>query len=97
MGEKLKTAVLGISHFSKGTLARDPIERVTGSIAFGALSRMLLATAKMTDPNGQEKRVLVRAKSNHVLMVADIITTLNKESLQAIRMYWDHTSYGMKR
>lgn len=65
LGEKLKAVVLGISHFSKGTLACDPIERVTGSIAFGALSRMLLATAKMTDSNGQEKRVLVRAKSNH--------------------------------
>ena len=65
LGEKLKAVVLGISHFSKGTLARDPLERVTGSIAFGALARMVLATAKMTDPNGQEKRVLVRTKSNH--------------------------------
>jgi putative DNA primase/helicase len=67
LGEKLKAVILGISHFSKGTLARDPLERVTGSIAFGALARVVLATAKMTDPNGQEKRVLVRTKSNHGL------------------------------
>ncbi len=66
LGKKLKAVILGISHFSKGgSLGREPLERVTGSIAFGALARIVLATAKMTDPNGEEKRVLVRAKSNH--------------------------------
>lgn len=65
LGEKLNAVILGISHFSKGTMGRDPLERVTGSIAFGALARIVLATAKITDPTGQTKRLLVRAKSNH--------------------------------
>ncbi len=65
LGDKLKAAILGISHFTKGTIGRDPIERVTGSIAFGALARVVLATAKMTDPNGNLKRVLVKVKSNY--------------------------------
>ncbi|HXH55027.1 MAG TPA: AAA family ATPase, partial [Gammaproteobacteria bacterium] len=65
LGEKLNAVILGISHFSKGTTGLDPLERVTGSIAFGALARMVLATAKMTEPDGQLKRLLVRAKSNH--------------------------------
>ncbi len=66
LGKKLKAVILGISHFSKGgNLPREPLERVTGSIAFGALARVVLATAKIADPNGEEKRVLVRAKSNH--------------------------------
>jgi putative DNA primase/helicase len=66
LGKKLKAVILGISHFSKGgTLGREPLERVTGSIAFGALARIVLATAKINDPNGEEKRILVRAKSNH--------------------------------
>ncbi len=56
-------AVLGISHFSKGTQGRDPTERVTGSLAFGALARVVLATAKLSDEEGGG-RILVRAKSN---------------------------------
>jgi putative DNA primase/helicase len=67
LGEKLNAAVLGISHFSKGTMGRDPLERVTGSIAFGALARMVFATAKITSPTGETKRLLVRAKSNYSL------------------------------
>lgn len=65
MGQKLNAVILGISHFSKGTNGGcDSLQRVTGSIAFGALARILV-TAKMTDSNGQEKRVLVRTKCNH--------------------------------
>ena len=45
-GEKLDCAVLGISHFSKGTQGKDPLERVTASLAFGAVARVVLVTAK---------------------------------------------------
>jgi len=65
LGDKLKSVILGISHFNKNTIGRDPLERVTGSIAFGALARVVLATAKITDPAGEQKRLLVRAKSNN--------------------------------
>lgn len=64
LGHELGCAVLGISHFSKGTSGRDPVERVTGSIAFGALARIVLATAKINDPDGNEARLFARAKSN---------------------------------
>lgn len=57
-------ALLGISHFSKGTQGRDPTERVTGSLAFGALARVVLATAKRTEPDGSTSRLLARSKSN---------------------------------
>lgn len=58
-------AVLGISHFSKGTQGRDPVDRVTGSLAFGAAARVVLAAFKVTEPdNGPTYRMLVRAKSN---------------------------------
>jgi putative DNA primase/helicase len=39
--EQRGVALLGISHFSKGTADRDPIERVSGSLAFGALPRCI--------------------------------------------------------
>jgi putative DNA primase/helicase len=58
-------AVLGISHFSKGSASRDPVERVCGSIAFGALARIVLAAAKMPDKDGEPGgRIFARAKSN---------------------------------
>jgi putative DNA primase/helicase len=56
-------AVLGISHFTKGTAGREPVERVTGSLAFGAFARMVLATAKQDQQLGGS-RILTRAKSN---------------------------------
>jgi hypothetical protein len=54
--------VVGITHYSKGTTGRDPAERVTGSLAFVAVSRLVMATAKPKDA-GESWR-LVRAKSN---------------------------------
>ncbi len=61
---KHSVAVIGISHFSKATAGRNPVERVTGSIAFGALARVVLAAVKIEDNDGDEKRLLTRAKSN---------------------------------
>lgn len=61
--ERHECAVLGISHFSKGTAGRDPLERVTGSLAFGAAARVVIAAAKLPDEEGGG-RVMVRAKSN---------------------------------
>ena len=57
-------AVIGITHFSKGTAGRNPVERVTGSIAFGALARVVFAVVKAEDEEGAEKRLFVRSKSN---------------------------------
>lgn len=63
LAEVLGCAVLGISHFSKGTGGRDPVERVTGSVAFGALPRLVFAAAKQPEEEGG-RRIFVRAKSN---------------------------------
>ena len=65
LGSYLNAAVLGISHFSKGTAGRDPTERVTGSVAFGAVARVVMVAAKVKAENGDEdRRILARAKSN---------------------------------
>ena len=67
LAQRLGCAVLGITHFSKGTGGRDPVERVTGSIAFAALARVVLVAAKVKAESGdeaEERRVLMRAKSN---------------------------------
>lgn len=67
LAQRVGCAVLGITHFSKGTSGRDPVERITGSLAFAALARLVLVAAKVKPEPGDEgepRRVLVRAKSN---------------------------------
>lgn len=67
LAHELGAAVLGITHFSKGTGGRDPLERVTGSVAFGALARVVMVTAKgepAAEAQDDEERVFARAKSN---------------------------------
>ncbi len=62
LAAELDCAVLGITHFSKSTSGREPLERVVGSLAFGAVARVVLATVKPADP--EAPRRLARAKSN---------------------------------
>lgn len=62
----LDCAVLGITHFSKGSSGRDPLERVMGSQAFGALARVVLVAAKeaSSEEDSPPRRFVARAKSN---------------------------------
>ena len=62
LAEQLDAGLIGITHLSKGTHGREPLERVAGSIAFGAVARVVMATVKAADL--EEPRRLVRAKSN---------------------------------
>ena len=65
LGADLGIGVLGITHLSKGTAGRDPLERVTGSLAYGALARLVWLAAKQeADESRPERRVLMRGKSN---------------------------------
>jgi len=59
-------ALLGITHFSKGTSGRDPTERITGSLAFGAMARVVMVAAKEESKNEEQmvRRLFLRAKSN---------------------------------
>ena len=63
----MRAALFGISHFSKGTAGREPLERVTGSVAFGAVARVVFVAAK-EQPDEESglapRRMFVRAKSN---------------------------------
>jgi len=61
LASKIDAALVGITHFTKGTAGRDTTERVTGSLAFAALARIVLATAR--DIDGGDF-LLTRSKSN---------------------------------
>ncbi len=61
LAASLKVCLLGITHFSKGTQGREPIDRITGSLAFAAVARVVLVAAKDAE---HDRRIFCRAKSN---------------------------------
>lgn len=61
LAAELNCAVVGITHFAKNTAGKNSTERVIGSQAFSAVSRMVLVAAKDEE---SERRVLTRSKSN---------------------------------
>lgn len=61
LASQIGASVIGITHFTKGTGGKDTTERVTGSLAFAALARAVLATAKDSENDGY---ILTRSKSN---------------------------------
>lgn len=64
LGRAFNCAVVGITHLTKGTQGKDPVERLTGSIAFGALARVVFMAVKTVAEDGTVSRIFVRAKSN---------------------------------
>lgn len=61
LASKHDCAIIGITHFTKGTSGRDPVERITGSLAFGALPRIVMVAVKNRETS---ELLLLRAKSN---------------------------------
>jgi putative DNA primase/helicase len=61
-------ALVGITHYSKGTQGREPLERVSGSLAFGALARIVYGTVRQqpgeADGTATPRFLLARVKSN---------------------------------
>lgn len=64
LAAKCGVAVLGICHFKKGYTDGNLLHRVSGSIAFGALARIVMAVGQIQDQDANMTRILVRAKSN---------------------------------
>jgi hypothetical protein len=66
LAESTSAALIGVHHLTKGTEGRAPIDRITGSLAFGAVPRVVwVATQQQPNEDGTPGlRVLTRAKSN---------------------------------
>jgi hypothetical protein len=63
--EAADTAVIGIGHLTKGTAGKDPLERLNGSGAFGAIPRLVMGAAKNeAEGDDEPERIMVRIKSN---------------------------------
>jgi putative DNA primase/helicase len=97
-------ATIGISHLTKGTIGKDPLERLTGSLAFGALPRLVMFAARNnTEGEGEPERVMIRVKSNigpsgggfgyHI----DVAPLLERPDVEATRIVWEEAIEGTAR
>ena len=95
---EMNCAVLGITHFSKGTAGKNSAERVIGSQAFAALARMVLVAAKEEDSH---RRVFTRAKSNNSIDTGGFSYTIEAGSLtngiEVTRIAWGEALEGSSR
>jgi RecA-family ATPase len=95
---EMNCAVLGITHFAKGTAGKNSAERVIGSQAFAALARMVLVAAKEED---SESRVFTRAKSNNSVDTGGFNYSIEAIELQsgiiATRIVWGEPLEGSSR
>ena len=104
LARELRCALLGVTHFSKGTSGRDPVERITGSLAFGALARLVMVAAKQSEEGKTpERRVLLRAKSNIGPDGGGFVYTLEQgplegnSDIEASRVLWGEGVEGSAR
>ena len=95
---EMNCAVLGITHFAKGTAGKNSAERVIGSQAFAALARMVLVAAKEEESN---RRVFTRAKSNNSCDTGGFSYTIEALTLPrgiiATRVIWGEALEGSSR
>jgi energy-coupling factor transporter ATP-binding protein EcfA2 len=95
---EMNCAVIGITHFAKGTAGKNSAERVIGSQAFAALARMVLVAAKEED---SQNRVFTRAKSNNSADTGGFGYTIEAIMLpggiEATRVVWGEALEGSSR
>ena len=88
-------AVLGITHFAKGSQGKNSAERVIGSQAFAALARMVLVAAKEEE---SDKRVFTRAKANYAPDTGGFSYSIEPVTvhggIQTIRVVWGEALKG---
>ncbi|HIE1653682.1 TPA: AAA family ATPase [Burkholderia cenocepacia] len=102
--EQTGVAVLGLTHVTKGSKKKDPLERVNGSTAFAAVARVVLIVA--TDESdrasdGVPRSVLVRAKSNlgpteggFAYHVEPVDIRARAGAVESSKIVWDEPLHG---
>lgn len=98
LAERYSTTVLGVTHFSKSTKGSDVVERVTGSVAFGAACRGVLAAAKLPEDDQRGSRLFCIAKSNvgpdDGGFTYDVEMTQIQSGIDASRIVWRESLNG---
>lgn len=96
MAESVGCAVVGITHFSKGTQGKDVVERVTGSHAWAAVARVVFAAVEDKEESGSY--VFSRVKCNIAPLNGAIrysckVVELD-QGIKVTRIVWGETEEG---
>ena len=101
LAASMNAALVGITHFSKGGQGVDPAQRVLGSVAFTAVARVVLVAAKVRSDDGEDRRILARAKSNIGPDDGGLTYSLEQceplPGIQASRVSWGAAVQGSAR
>ncbi|MFL9863222.1 AAA family ATPase [Paraburkholderia fungorum] len=90
-------AIFGITHFSKGSKASAPIDRILGSQAFGAAARMILIAGK---DESSDRRILAKSKCNIAIESGAfeyIIDVVDEGGIPSSRVAWGDPVEGSAR
>jgi hypothetical protein len=93
LAEQTNAALIGVTHFAKNTAGNNPVDRVAGTLAYGALPRVVLG-AVSDDENQDAPRSLIRLSSNIGPMGGGFEYTLDNkapvpgEGFTAQRVVW---------
>ena len=94
---------LGVHHFTKNTAGGNPLERVSGSLAFHALPRCVLVAARDQNGGRDARRALMRAKISNGPDWGGFDYTLDQRPLdgwpdiEAQRVLWGDAIEGSAR
>jgi hypothetical protein len=96
LAARVDAALVGITHYSKGTQGREPLERVTGSLAFRAHPRLVLGTARLPqdDPATPRELMVARCKSNIGPDGDGVTYRIEQTEIPGHRVHASHIVYG---
>jgi RecA-family ATPase len=79
LGKDTGAAILGICHLNKRTDESGALNRIGGSVAYGAVARSVLALG--LDPDNRQRRLLAPAKCNYAKMPGTVAFTIGDGGL----------------
>jgi len=97
LGTAHNCAIFGITHFSKGSKASAPIDRILGSQAFGAAARMILIAGK---DESSDRRILAKSKCNIAIESGAFeytIDVVDEGGIPSSRVAWGDPVEGSAR
>lgn len=99
LAENLDCAVLGITHFTKGSGGQAAVDRITGSLAFGAVARIIHVCFRPKDKTDGEF-AFMRGKSNISAVGGGFLYDIEQiilpgTNIEASRIKWRGTISGL--
>lgn len=98
LANRKNIALLGITHFSKGSAGVDPMMRVIGSVAFAGVARTVFVAQKTSDTEEGSKGIFAKAKANSATSSGGFAYFIEQvtisDQIETSRISWDEELEG---